>query len=164
MSVHDDGLFREKLTGILPGNWELLSKRQQETFVGRFRKAQHVWRFQEAGDFRNKVLDTMPEAKWHSMLQEQQRGFWHMYRYAGGTAETSGQMYNRDFGSVTREPADESVPLEPPRAAQILRSRPRSRQRPAHPLSNAGAGGRRRVKEPGSKVAELRFMPLHRGR
>jgi hypothetical protein len=142
LSCHDDELFRKKLMHILPGSLEALSKRQQKRIICKFRKVQHVWRFEDPGEFRNKVLYTMSEATWHAMYQDEQRGFLHMFHYAGGTPVASGQMYNRDFGSVPRELADESVSLEPPRAAGILRSRT-SRQRSASPKRSRGSHHRR---------------------
>ena len=132
LSCHDDELFRKKLMQTLPSDWETFSKRQKKRLINKFRKAQHKWRFEEPGEFRSKVLCTMSEAKWYAMYQDQQRSFWHSFRYGDEPPEASGQAKG------LREPDDTESP-EQPRAAGILRSRPRS----ASPRRSRGSHHRR---------------------
>ena len=127
MSKHDDEHFRERLLQLLPSQWRTFSKRQLKRNVNKYRKSQHRWRFAEEGEFRSWVLSKMPEAKWNALYDSQQRGHWQSFYY----------------GDKVPPEADGSESPEEPRAAGILRSRPRSRKGSASPRRSMGSHHRR---------------------
>ena len=76
----DDAHFRARVPALLPHGWQQLTNRQIKRLVGKWRKTQHVWRFQEQGGFRDYVLALMYEKHFAKLRDGQKEGHWQTYR------------------------------------------------------------------------------------
>ena len=76
----DDAHFRARVPALLPHGWQQLTNRQIKRLVGKWRKTQHVWRFQEQGGFRDCILALMQEKEFAKLCDGQKEGHWQTFR------------------------------------------------------------------------------------
>ena len=110
----DDWVFRNRMPALLSQGWQQLTHRQIKRHVCKWRKSQHVWRFEEQGGFRDYVLGLMGEKDFAKLREGQKEEHWQTYRGGGpesdaaeglGAARASGRdAESRDRSSRGRGP------------------------------------------------------------